>query len=95
MESFNSLSVNKLLYSLRFFELKFSLCFSASSLMVINSFLPFCLEFLEKFLACSSVIVFFLSVNMELSFERCFIGIVCCLPAIFMIISQMAFGLVE
>ena len=38
MESFNSFSINKLLYSSRFFDLKFSLCFSASSLIVINSF---------------------------------------------------------
>ena len=57
----NSLSFYKL-YSSRFLDLKFSLCFSASSLMVINSFLPFCLdEFLENVSANSSVIVFFIS----------------------------------
>ena len=32
---------------------------------------------------------------MELSFERCFIGIVSCLPAIFLIVSQITFGLVD
>ena len=57
--------------------------------MVINYFLPFCFnECLEKVSANSSVIDF-LSVIMELSFERCFIGIACCLPAIFLIISQI------
>ena len=34
----NSLNVNKLLYSSRFLDFKFSLYFSVSSLMVINSF---------------------------------------------------------
>ena len=61
MESFDSLSVNKLLYSSRFFDLKFSLCFSASSLMVINSFLLFCLDqFLKKVSTNNSVIDFFI-----------------------------------
>ena len=63
--------------------------------MVINYFLPSCFdEFFEKVSANSSVIVF-LSVIKELSFQRCFIGIVCCLLAILLIISQITFGLVE
>ena len=62
--------------------------------MIINSFLPFCPEFLENVSANNSVIVF-LSVILELSFERCFIDIVFCLPAIFLIISQMTFDLAE
>ena len=39
--------------------------------------------------------IFFLSVMMKLFLERCLIGVAWCLPAIFWIISQIAFGLEE
>ena len=78
-----------------FFYLKFNLYFSTFCLTVINFNLQFWLdEFREKF-QLANLQYSFLSVMMKLFLERCLIGVAWCLPAIFWIISQIAFGLVE